>query len=161
MIILSEFHNLLLNLSPILIGYCRNTCLFRHDNTKYAQPKNSVIPETVSHQEDQNEVVTEITDNTNVQPTTSKGTTLTLPAQPNKTLMVPATSEETRTTIDALLSLGSDLQMGLDVEQMDNELLQPIAPGNILPDLTPMVSEINSDDTEILGEQAALDEEDN
>ena len=33
--ILSEFHNLLLNLSPIVIGYCRNTCLFRHDNTKY------------------------------------------------------------------------------------------------------------------------------
>ena len=117
-----------------------------------AQQKNSVIPETVSHQEDQDEVVTAFTDNINVQPSTSRGTSLTLPAQPNETLMVPATSEETRTTIDALLSLGSDLQMGLDVEQMDNEILQPIAPGNILPDPTPMVSEINSDDTEILGE---------
>ena len=117
-----------------------------------AQPKNSVIPETVSHQEDQDEVVTAFTDIINVQPSTSRGTSLTLPAQPNETLMVPATSEETRTTIDALLSLGSDLQMGLDVEQMDNEILQPIAPGNILPDPTPMVSEINSDDTEILGE---------
>ena len=51
--------------------------------------------------------------------------------------------------------------MGLDVEQTDNEILQPIAPGNILPDPTPMVSEINSDDIEILGEQAALEEEDN
>ena len=60
-----------------------------------------------------------------------------------------------------LLSLGSDLQMGLDVEQMDNEILQSIAPGNIPPDPTLMVSKINSDDTEILDEQAALDEEDN
>ena len=51
--------------------------------------------------------------------------------------------------------------MGLDVEQMDNEILQSIAPGNILPDPTLMVSKINSDDTEILAEQAALDEEDN
>ena len=68
-----------------------------------AQPKISVIPETVSHQEDQDEVVTEITDNTNIQPRSSKGTTLTLPAQPNETLMVPTTSEETRMTVDALL----------------------------------------------------------
>ena len=53
------------------------------------------------------------------------------------------------------------MQFGLDVEQTDNEILQSIAPGSILPDPTPMVSEINSDDNEILGEQAALDEEDN
>ena len=75
--------------------------------------------------------------------------------------MVPATSEETRTAIDVLLSLGSDLQLGLDVEQMDNEILQPLAPGSVLHDPTPMVSEINSDDTEILDEQAALEEDDN
>ena len=46
------------------------------------------------------------------------------------------------------------------MEQSDNEVLQPIAPGNVLPDPTPMVAEINSDDTNILGEQANLEEED-
>ena len=34
----------------------------------------------------------------------------------------------------------------------NNELLQLIAPGNTLPDPTPMVSEINSDNTELLDE---------
>ena len=39
-------------------------------------------------------------------------------------------------------------------------MLLPIAPGNVLPDLTLMVSEINSDDTEILGEQTNSKNED-
>ena len=64
------------------------------------------MPQTVSHQVNQDEVVRETSENPNVQPSTNKGTALTSPAQPNKTLMVPATSEETRTTLDALLSLG-------------------------------------------------------
>ena len=40
------------------------------------------------------------------QPGTSKETLQNLLPQPDKTLMVPATSEETKTAIDALLSLG-------------------------------------------------------
>ena len=59
-----------------------------------AQPKNLEMPQTGSHHIDQDEVVPETNDNANVQPSMSKGTALTLPAQPNKTLMVPGTSEE-------------------------------------------------------------------
>ena len=125
-----------------------------------AQPKISVIPNTMSHQSECDKVTSELPERPDVQPSTSKDTPKTLPAQPNETLMVPATSEETKTVIDALLLLGSDLQLGLNMEQSDNQILQPIAPGNVLPDPTPMVAKINSDDTDILGEQANLEEED-
>ena len=74
------------------------------------------------------------------------------------TILVPASKEETEIAIDALLSLGRDLNIGIDMEPDDNDLLQPIAPGKFLPDPSPMISEINSDDTEIL-EQPALPEE--
>ena len=67
--------------------------------------------------------------------------------------MVPATSEETKTAIDALLSLGSDLQLGPNTERTENEILQPIAPDNMLRVLDPSVTDTQSDDTEILGEE--------
>ena len=38
------------------------------------------------------------------------------------------------------------------MDPTNNDLLQPIAPRNTLPDPSPMVSEVNSDDTEILDE---------
>ena len=38
---------------------------------------------------------------------------------------------------------------------VNNDLLQPIAPRNTLPDPSPMVAEANSDDTEILDEIGA------
>ena len=74
------------------------------------------------------------------------------------TILVPASKEETEIAIDALLSLGCDLNIGIDMEPDDNDLLQPIAPEKFLPVPSPMISEINSDDTEIL-EQPALPEE--
>ena len=51
--------------------------------------------------------------------------------------------------------MGNDLSFGTEMDPTDNDLLQPIAPRNTLPDPTPMVSEINSDDTEILDEIVA------
>ena len=96
---------------------------------------------------------------TAIQPSTSKGTNI--QPEPNKILLTPASKEETKIAIDALLSMGSDLNYGLDEEPTDNELLQPIAPGNILPDPTPMISEMNSDDTEILDEHVATNDIDN
>ena len=75
------------------------------------------------------------------------------------TVLVAATKEETKIAIDALLSLGNDLQYETDTNPMDNDLLQPIDPGKTLPDPTPMVSEMNSDDTEILETQATADAE--
>ena len=65
------------------------------------------------------------------------------------TVLVPTTKDETKIAIEALLSLGNDLSFGTEMDLTDNELLQPIAPRNTLPDPTLMVSEINSDDTEI------------
>ena len=75
------------------------------------------------------------------------------------TVLVPASKEETKIAIDALLSLGCDLNIGINTEPDDNDLMQPIAPGEILPDPTPMISEINSDDTEILEQHVLPDEE--
>ena len=69
------------------------------------------------------------------------------------TVLIPASKEETDIAIDALLSLGRDLNFGINTETDDNDILQPIAPGNVLPDPAPMISEINSDDTEILDQQ--------
>ena len=74
-------------------------------------------------------------------------------------VLVPATKEETKIAIDALLTLGRDLNFGIDAEPDDNDILQPIAPGETLPDPTPMVSKINSDDTEILEQHVIPDEE--
>ena len=71
------------------------------------------------------------------------------------TVLVPATKDETKIAIDALLSLGNDLSFGTEMDPTDNDLLQPIAPRNTLPDPSPMVSEVNSDDTEILDEIGA------
>ena len=114
----------------------------------------------MSHQSESDKNTSELSGRSDIQPRTSNDSTKTLPAHSIDTVMVPATSEETKTVIDALLSLGSNLQPGLNMEQSENELLLPIAPGNVLPDLTLMVSEINSDDTEILGEQTNSKNED-
>ena len=43
----------------------------------------------------------------------------------------------------------------------DNEILQPIAPRNVLPDPAPLVAEINSDDTEIQDQQSPTDDDAN
>ena len=59
------------------------------------------------------------------------------------------------TAIEALLSLGNDLLYGIDIEPTDNDLLQPIAPVNTVPDPPQMVRETQSDDTEILEDQSA------
>ena len=91
----------------------------------------------------------------NNQASTSAGTSSTTN---QTTILVPASKEETEVAIDALLSLGRDLNIGIDMEPDDNDLLQPIAPEKFLPNPSPMISEINSDDTEIL-EQPALPEE--
>ena len=80
-----------------------------------------------------------------------------IPSERNKTITVAATREETRIAIDTLLSLGNDLSHGLDMEPTDNDLLQPIAPVNTVPDPPRMVPDTQSDDTEILGDQSAPD----
>ena len=71
------------------------------------------------------------------------------------TVLVPTTKDETKIAIEALLSLGNDLSFGTEMDLTDNDLLQPIAPRNTLPDPTPVVFEINSYDTEILDETVA------
>ena len=73
--------------------------------------------------------------------------------------MVAATREETKITIDALLTLRNDLSYGPDMEPTDNDLLQPIAPGNALPDPPPMISDTQSDDTEKLDELSPTNED--
>ena len=75
------------------------------------------------------------------------------------TILVPASEEETAIAIDAPLSLGQDLNIGVSTDPDENDLLQPIAPGAILPDPAPMVGEINTDDTEILDQQATSENE--
>ena len=86
---------------------------------------------------------------------TSKEKSTPTSSEQNKTLTVAATREETMIAIDALLSLGNDLSCGLDMEPTDNELLQPIAPVNTVPDPPRMVAETHSDDTEILEDPSA------
>ena len=81
---------------------------------------------------------------------TTKEKSTPTPSEQNKTITVAATREEVMIAIDALLSLGNDLSYGLDMEPTDNELLQPIAPVNTVPDPPQMVPETQSDDTEIL-----------
>ena len=81
---------------------------------------------------------------------TSKEKSRPTSSEQNKTLTVAATREEMMIAIEALLSLGNDLSYGLDMEPTDNELLQPIAPVNTVPDPPQMVPETHSDDTEIL-----------
>ena len=88
---------------------------------------------------------------------TSKEKSTPIPSERNKTITVAATREETRIAIDALLSLGNDLSHGLDMEPTDNDLLQPIAPVNTVPDPPRMVPDTQSDDTEILGDQPSPD----
>ena len=86
---------------------------------------------------------------------TSKNTSSDKQSDQQDTVLVPATKDKTKIAIDALLLLGNDLSFGTEMDPTDNDLLQPIAPRNTLPDPTPMVSEINSDDTEILDEIVA------
>ena len=88
---------------------------------------------------------------------TSKEIPRTIPSEQNKTITVAATREETRIAIDTLLSLGNDLSYGLDMEPTDNELLQPIAPVNTVPDQPKMILDTQSDDTEILDDHTAPD----
>ena len=76
-------------------------------------------------------------------------------------MLRPASREETDIAIDALLSLGRDLNFGINTEIVDNDILQPIAPRNVLPDPAPMVSEINSDDTEIQDQQPPTEDDAN
>ena len=86
---------------------------------------------------------------------TSKEKSTPTSSEQNKTLTVAATKEEMMIAIDALLSLGNDLSCGLDMEPTENELLQPIAPVNTVPDPPQMVAETHSDDTEILEDPSA------
>ena len=86
---------------------------------------------------------------------TSKNTSSDKQLDQQDTVLVPATKDETKIAIDALLSLGNDLSFGTEMDPTNNDLLQPIAPGNILPDPTLMVSKVNSDDTELLDEVVA------
>ena len=79
----------------------------------------------------------------------------------NTTVLRPASREETDIAIDALLSLGRDLEFGTNTETDDNENLQPITPRNVLPDPAPMVSELNSDDPEIQDEQPSAEDDAN
>ena len=81
------------------------------------------------------------------------------PTTNQNTILVPALEEETAIAIDALLSLGQDLNIGVETDPDENDLLQPIALGAILPDPAPMVAEINSDDTEILDQQPTSENE--
>ena len=81
---------------------------------------------------------------------TSKNTSSDKQSDQQDTVLVPATKDETKIAIDALLSLGNDLSFGTEMDPTNNDLLQPIAPRNTLPYPSPMVSEVNSDDTEIL-----------
>ena len=86
---------------------------------------------------------------------TSKDTSSDKQPDQQDTVLLSATKDETKIAIDALLSLGNDLSLGTEMEPTDNDLLQPIAPRNTLPDPTPMVSKINSHDMEILDETVA------
>ena len=86
---------------------------------------------------------------------TSKEKSTPTSSEQNKTLTVAATREEMMIAIEALLSLGNDLSCGLDMEPTENELLQPIAPVNTVPDPPQMVAETHSDDTEILEDPSA------
>ena len=86
---------------------------------------------------------------------TSKNTSSDKQSDQQDTVLVPATKDETKIAIDALLSLGNDLSFGTEMDPTDNDLLQPIAPRNTLPDPSLMVSQVNSDDMEILDEIGA------
>ena len=86
---------------------------------------------------------------------TSKNTSSDKQSDQQDTVLVPATKDETKIAIDALLSLGNDLSFGTEMDPTDNDLLQPVAPRNTLPDPSRMVSEVNSDDMEILDEIGA------
>ena len=86
---------------------------------------------------------------------TSKNTPPDKQSDQQDTVLVLATNDETKIAIDALLSLGNDLNIGAQMDPTDNELLQLIAPRNTLPDPSPMVAEADSDDTEILDEIGA------
>ena len=88
---------------------------------------------------------------------TSKEKPTPISSEQNKTITVAATREEMRIAIDTLLSLGNDLSYGLDMEPTDNDLLQPIAPVNTVPDPPQMVPDTQSDDTEILDDHSAPD----
>ena len=70
-------------------------------------------------------------------------------------VLVPATDEETKIAIDALLTLGNNLTADAQIDPTGNELLQPIAPRNTLPDPAPTVAEADTDDTEIIDETEA------
>ena len=115
-------------------------------------------PATVSTKKKRKNKTSELRDLAN-QADTSKGTSSDKQPDQQDIILVPATKDETKIAIDALLSLGNDLNFGTEMIPTNNDLLQLIAPGNTLPDPTPMVSEINSDDTEILDEHVAQDED--
>ena len=109
------------------------------------------LPATVSTKNKWKNKTSELRDSA-YQADTTKGTSSDKQLDQQDTVLVPVTKDETKIAIDALLSLGNDLNFGTEMIPTNNDLLQPIAPGNTLPDPTPMVSEINSDDTEILDE---------
>ena len=91
----------------------------------------------------------EIKESTNLTET-RKNTPLDKQLDQQDTVLVLATNDETKIAIDALLSLGNDLNFGAQMDPTNNELLQPIAPRNTLPDPSTMVTKADSDDTEIL-----------
>ena len=122
-------------------------------NAQSIIPPSTVTTKTEKQKKPKNKT-SELRDLAN-QASTSKGTSSGTRQDQQDTVLVPATNDETKIAIDALLSLGNDLNFGTEVIPTDNDLLQPIAPGNTLPDPTPMVSEVNSEDTEILDETIA------
>ena len=124
-------------------------------NAQPIKPPTTVSTKTEKQKKRKNKT-SELRDIAN-QTDTSKDTSSDKQSDLQDTVLVPATKEETKIAIDALLSLGNDLSFGTEMDLTNNDLLQPIAPRNTLPDPTPMVSEINSDDTEILDETVAPD----
>ena len=122
-------------------------------NAQPIEPPTTVSTKTEKQKKRKNKT-SELRDIAN-QTDTSKDTSSDKQSDQQHTVLVPATKEETEITIDALLSLGNDLSFGTERDPTDNDLIQPIAPRNTLPDPTLMVSEINSDNTEILDETVA------
>ena len=117
-------------------------------NAQPIEPPTTVLTKTEKQKKRKNKT-SETRESAN-QTDTSKNTSSDKQSDQQDTVLVPATKDEIKIAIDALLSLGNDLSFGTEMDPTDNDLLQPIAPRNTLPDPSPMVAEVNSDDTEIL-----------
>ena len=122
-------------------------------NAQPIEPPTTVLTKTEKQKKRKNKT-SETRESAN-QTDNSKNTSSDKQSDQQDTVLVPATKDETKIAIDALLSLRNDLNFGTEMDPTDNDLLQPIAPGNTLPDPSPMVAEVNPDDMEILDEIGA------